>query len=146
MDTSLARAGLWKETMHSEALKRILNEFQCNMSKQPKPYPRVSLSASSGGEELCIDIIYFEGFPQLHAEDKYSGFSAGSRLKSRAISDQIRTLSTMWTDIYKKPKRLIAAAEYDKSQFRAYYDSMDCELVIVETEARHQNGTIEAGK
>ena len=75
----------------------------------------------------------------------YSGFSACSRLKSRAISDQIRTLSDMWTDVYKQPKRITADSEYDKSQFRDYYNNMDCELVIVATEAHHQNGTIESG-
>jgi hypothetical protein len=51
----------------------------------------------------------------------------------------------MRTDIYEKHKRLTADAEYDKSRFRAYWYSMDRELVIVATEAHHQDGTIEAG-
>jgi hypothetical protein len=43
------------------------------------------------------------------------------------------------------PKRLTADSEYDKEEFRAFCDSIGCGLIIIATEAHHQNGTIEAG-
>jgi hypothetical protein len=74
--TCRVKAGLLEEGAHSEALKVILEDCACNLARKPKPYPRVSLSSTNKGEELCIDIIFLEGLPHLHAEDKYTAFSA----------------------------------------------------------------------
>jgi hypothetical protein len=37
-------------------------------------------------------MIYFEGIPHPHAEDKYSAFSACFKLRQRSMSTQIETL------------------------------------------------------
>jgi Reverse transcriptase (RNA-dependent DNA polymerase) len=145
MKACIVKAGLWEEQAHSEALKAILEDCACNLAKNPKPYPRVSLSSTHKGEELCIDIIYLEGVPHLHAEDKYTAFSACSKLANRLISEQIATLSNVWITPHGTPKRITADSEYDKAEFRAFCDGIDCDLVITATEAHHQNGTIEAG-
>jgi hypothetical protein len=120
-------------------------ECGCRQAKRPQAHPRVSLSSAQKGHELCIDIIYFEGIPHLHAEDKFTALSACSRLASRKIHEQINTLSAIWMSPRGIPKRLTADSEYDKEEFRAFCDSIGCELIIIATEAHHQNGTIEAG-
>jgi Reverse transcriptase (RNA-dependent DNA polymerase) len=145
MKTCLVKAGLWEEQAHSEALKAILKDCACNLARKPKPYPRVSLSSTHKGEELCIDIIYLEGVPHLHAEDKYTAFSACSKLANRLLSEQISTLSNIWITPHGAPKRITADSEYDKAEFRAFCDKIGCGLIITATEAHHQNGTIEAG-
>jgi hypothetical protein len=60
----LAKANLWDEKTHDEALKEILKECAGGLAKGPQSYPRVSLSSTKRGEELCIDVIYLEGIPQ----------------------------------------------------------------------------------
>jgi hypothetical protein len=145
MKACLIKAQLWDESVHEEALNTILQECQCNLAKKPQLHPRVSLSTVQKGEELCMDVIYLEGIPHLHMEDKYTALSSCCRLENRQISTQVDTLSRIWIQPRGSPRRITADPEYDKLEFRAYCDSIGCELVIVATEAHHQNGTIEAG-
>jgi hypothetical protein len=145
MKTCLTKAGLWDESTHREDLESVLRESACNLAQKPRPPPRVSLSTTERGAELCIDILYFEGIPHLHVEDKYTTFSAYSSLNDRSMFEQIRALSAKCMEPYANPKRIIADEEYDKKEFRAFCEKIGCKLVIITTEAHHQNGTIEAG-
>jgi hypothetical protein len=145
MKACLVKAGLWSNETHEKALKSLLEECECSLAAKPRPRPRVSLHNTEKGEELCIDIIYFDAVPYLHAEDRYSAFSACSRLTSRLITDQIGALTEIWILPHGAPKRIAADFEYDKAEFRAFCDKIGCDLVVVATEAHHQNGTIEAG-
>jgi hypothetical protein len=111
----------------------------------PNSHPRVSIRSTQQGEEVCTDIIYLERIPYLHAEDRYTAFSECSRLQNRLILEQVRTLSNIWIPSHGVPKRITPDSEYDKAEYRAFCDSIVCELAIVATEANHQNGTIEAG-
>jgi hypothetical protein len=145
MKSCLVKASLWDENTHDEALKAILKECACGLAKAPQLHPRVSLSSTKKGEELCIDVVYLEGIPHLHAEDKYTALSACSQLSSRQISDQIIVLSDIWISSHGAPKRITADSEYDKAAFRSFCASIGCQLFIIATEAHHQNGTIESG-
>jgi hypothetical protein len=145
MKKSLIRAKLWDEESHAEALKTIIDECVCSLAHRPRPPPRVSLSSVEKGDEICIDIVYFEGIPHLHAEDKFSAFSACVRLKDRSIATQTQTLKALWIERYGNPKRITADSEYDKPLFYKFCSEYDIALSIVATEAHNQNGTIEAG-
>jgi hypothetical protein len=145
MKACLVKAGLWSNETHEEALKSLLQECECSLAANPRPRPRVSLHNSEKGEELCVDIIYLDAVPYLHAEDKYSAFSASSRLISRLITDQIRALMEIWILPHGAPKRITVDSEYEKVEFRAFCEKIGCNLVVVATEAHHQSGTIEAG-
>ena len=113
MKQCLIRAKLWDEESHSEALKTIIDECACSLAHKPRPPPRVSLSSVEKGDDICIDIVYFEGIPHLHAEDKFSAFSACVRLKDRSMITQTDALETLWIERYGKPKRITADPEYD---------------------------------
>jgi hypothetical protein len=145
MRTCLIRANLWIEPLHSEALKDIIQNCVCTLARKPQLPPRVSLRTVDKGEELCIDVIYFEGIPHLHAEDKYSAFSACLKLRERSMSTQIETLQGMWINKYGAPKRISADQEYDNSIFHDYCKTMGTALFIIAAEAHHQNGVLESG-
>ena len=145
MKQCLIRAKLWDEESHSEALKTIIDECACSLAHKPRPPPRVSLSSVEKGDEICIDIVYFEGIPHLHAEDKFSAFSACVRLKNRSMITQTEALETLWIERYGKPKRITADPEYDKPLFYEFCSKYGITLSIIATEAHNQNGTIEAG-
>jgi transposase InsO family protein len=145
MKTCLIRAKLWDEETHAEALKTVINECACSMARRPLPPPRVSLSSVEKGDEICIDIVYFEGIPHLHAEDKFSAFSACVRLKDRSMITQTAALNALWIERYGKPKKITADSEYDKPLFFEFCSKYGITLSIIATEAHNQNGTIEAG-
>jgi hypothetical protein len=117
----------------------------CSLTHRPRPPPRVSLSSVEKGGKICIDIVYFEGIPHLHAEHIFSAFSACVRLKDRSMATQTETLKALWIERYQKNKRIAADSEYDKPLFYEFCSKYRIALSIVATEAHNQNGTIEAG-
>jgi hypothetical protein len=115
-----------------------------SLAHRPRPTPRVSLFSVEKGDKICIDIVFFEGIPHLHAEDKISAFSACVRLKDRSMATQTETLKALWIERYGKPKRITADSEYDKPLFYEFCSKYGIALSIVATEAHNQNGIIEA--
>jgi hypothetical protein len=145
MRTTLVKANLWDEGSHGTILKEIIENCPCVLARKPHPPPRVSLTNVERGDELCIDTIYFLGVPHLHAEDKYSAFSQCVKLPDRSISTQIKMLNDLWIQPYGVPKKILADTEYDKPSFKHFCNSIGSMLVIIATEAHHQNGVIESG-
>jgi hypothetical protein len=145
MKSLLTKAKLWNEDSHAEALTSIIKDCACQAALKPNLNPPISISATSKGEELCLDIVYFEGIPHLHLTDKFSKFSACQLLKNRSMESQVALLQELWLNRYAKPMRITADAEYDKQLFREFCARLEIKLVIIATEAHHQNGTIESG-
>jgi hypothetical protein len=62
-------------------------------------------------QERRIDDVYFEGHPYLHAEDKFTGFSACVSLIDRSISTQVAALKWIWIAQCVNPSHITADAE-----------------------------------
>jgi hypothetical protein len=134
----LVRVKLRNEIIHGEALKEITQNCACALAQKPVTPPshaRVSLTFDSRGEELCVDVVYFEGIPHLHAEDRYSAFSECRQLQSRSMHVQIGTLRQMWLDTHGTPNRIRADPEYDNHTFRGFCQNIGSKLVIIAAEA-----------
>jgi hypothetical protein len=71
----LIRAKLWNENEHAEALKDIIRNCRCSLVARPGNPPRISTSSAERGEKICIDVVFFEGIPHLHVEDRFSAYS-----------------------------------------------------------------------
>jgi hypothetical protein len=66
MINMLIRAKLWNENEHAEALKDIIRNCRCSLAARPGNPPRISTSSAELREEICIEVVFFEGIPHLH--------------------------------------------------------------------------------
>ena len=123
----------------------VVSECPCNLALPPKPHSKISARPPSDRpqERISIDVIHLEGRNYLHAVDESSRWSEAGHICSKAMRVQIDVLYRMQHLRHGSPKFIRCDREYFNSEFRAFCDQHQTELIAVAANDHESNGAIE---
>lgn len=119
----------------------------CECALATTPVSRPVFSAFEGPEvnqySILLDIVYLRNKPFIHCIDNRRNLSETGLLKTRRLSDQIRTFKRIQLYRHGIIRSIRTDQEYSKFEFRKFCAAFETELIAVPANYHEGNRIVE---